>query len=705
MTRTDVVRHRPGGIGRELPPSRGAPHRAGSPVPQGRTPPRQRFPVLARPTLVTRLSEAAGSAPLTVVWAPAGAGKTTLAATWAAHASSAVDVTWTTLDPDGAGSRELDAQLVRALDHPDPRTSTAAVPHPRPHDRVLVVDNAERLTDPQLLDRLDRLVEDTRCGLHVVLLSRAQPSLPLHRYRIDGSVAELDYDDLSFDDRDAIDLLRLHGVHASAATARLLVARTGGWVAGIRIAALAMQEAASPLSVAEMESCLVPANNLMADYLLAEVVQPMSDAERMLLADSCVHADLDASLVDRLTGGSDGERVLGELARRHAFVRREGPTTYRVHPLLRRALYEKLRLESPGSVREAHRRAFRWYAGRGDVTTAVEHGVLAGSWAEVATLVLDGGLAALLAGADGGDLARRLDGLPREADAPGLAVVRTAAALRLGDLGRARALLGGARPTSRSVAVDRALQAVTAAVHRAADEPAAAAAAAARAGTVEPPGADADDGALRALLLRTQAEAALRAGRHPEACALSVTAVTACAGPAAEEERRRCLGVLALSEAARGRLSDGLDAADRAEGSTEATAAPASAAAELARAWVSVRRRNPAAACRILAGLDRDAEVDPFLAWAARVVRAQVPADPAAALARPTPETVGERDLSAKELEVLSHLAGLLTTEEIAAVMFISVNTVKTHVRSILRKLAVSRRNQAVRRARQLGLV
>ena len=66
---------------------------------------------------------------------------------------------------------------------------------------------------------------------------------------------------------------------------------------------------------------------------------------------------------------------------------------------------------------------------------------------------------------------------------------------------------------------------------------------------------------------------------------------------------------------------------------------------------------------------------------------------------------VGEQALSAKELEVLNHLAELLTTEEIAAAMYISVNTVKTHIRSILRKLAVSRRNLAVRRAQQLGIV
>jgi DNA-binding CsgD family transcriptional regulator len=62
-------------------------------------------------------------------------------------------------------------------------------------------------------------------------------------------------------------------------------------------------------------------------------------------------------------------------------------------------------------------------------------------------------------------------------------------------------------------------------------------------------------------------------------------------------------------------------------------------------------------------------------------------------------------ELTWRELEVLGHLAELLTTEEIAATMFISVNTVRTHVRNILRKLAVARRNDAVRRAWELGLL
>ncbi|HEX7628796.1 MAG TPA: LuxR C-terminal-related transcriptional regulator, partial [Candidatus Methylomirabilis sp.] len=72
--------------------------------------------------------------------------------------------------------------------------------------------------------------------------------------------------------------------------------------------------------------------------------------------------------------------------------------------------------------------------------------------------------------------------------------------------------------------------------------------------------------------------------------------------------------------------------------------------------------------------------------------------------ARPAPSALLE-PLTEKEREVLGHLAELLTTDEIAGTMFVSVNTVRTHVRNILRKLDASRRNEAVRRARELGII
>ena len=89
-----------------------------------------------------------------------------------------------------------------------------------------------------------------------------------------------------------------------------------------------------------------------------------------------------------------------------------------------------------------------------------------------------------------------------------------------------------------------------------------------------------------------------------------------------------------------------------------------------------------------------------------RQLAAAWPAGPAIRSTRPTQGAarVGS-NLSVRELEVLRLLSALLTTEEIAAELFISVNTVRTHVRRIFEKLGVSRRNDAVRRARELKLV
>jgi LuxR family maltose regulon positive regulatory protein len=91
-------------------------------------------------------------------------------------------------------------------------------------------------------------------------------------------------------------------------------------------------------------------------------------------------------------------------------------------------------------------------------------------------------------------------------------------------------------------------------------------------------------------------------------------------------------------------------------------------------------------------------------AWLSPSSTAQPRPDGHRTAARPEVSQVIQ-DLSDREMEVLQHLAGMLSTAEIAATMFISVNTVRTHIRSILRKLAVSRRNQAVRRARERGLL
>ena len=129
-------------------------------------------------------------------------------------------------------------------------------------------------------------------------------------------------------------------------------------------------------------------------------------------------------------------------------------------------------------------------------------------------------------------------------------------------------------------------------------------------------------------------------------------------------------------------------------------------------------REAPPAVRRLLAGNRQIVSRHPWLSAAERVTGLQ-PAAPSGASRDGGPSvrrgTAAQEDpsdlsglvlepLTTKEREVLGHLEELLTTEEMAEKMFVSVNTIRTHVRSILRKLGVNRRNAAVRRARELGL-
>jgi len=121
----------------------------------------------------------------------------------------------------------------------------------------------------------------------------------------------------------------------------------------------------------------------------------------------------------------------------------------------------------------------------------------------------------------------------------------------------------------------------------------------------------------------------------------------------------------------------------------------------------SLRRPFRDAARDVRRMLRNDVSLAPAAGWLSRSPRLPAPTRllPLVPNGNGAPAPIIVDALSARETEVLRHLANLLTTEEVAATMFVSVNTVKSHIRSILRKLSVSRRNAAIRRARELQLI
>ena len=458
-----------------------------------------------RPRITGRIAEGTRWCPLTVVTGPAGAGKTMAVAMWAA--AEADRVAWVCLDEFDNRPGAFWSYVVAALRRSGiavPKTLQAIPQEPAGVDGfllgltallaaqdlplTLVLDDLHLLTEPGTLKGLDFMLRNAGSGLRVVVTSRMDPLLPLHRYRVAGQLTEIRADDLAFSAAEASLLLAQHGSTLTADSLESLTQRTEGWAAGLRLAAMSLGAHPDP---GQFIKELLTEDSALICYLVDEVlnVQPPEVREVLLSTSILEHVSADGAV--ELTGDGHAAGVLASLARTNAFVQPLAPGWYRYHNLFAEMLRLKLRLEHPERVAVLHQRAARWHQRDGRLADAVRHAAKAADWPLAAAMVVDelaiGELAergaghplaaefaampadrawaepapylvaaalALAAGrheaataaldaADG-----LLDRLPADREAAGrlaTAVVRLTASLREGDLARAAAAAGSAR--------------------------------------------------------------------------------------------------------------------------------------------------------------------------------------------------------------------------------------------------------------------
>jgi LuxR family maltose regulon positive regulatory protein len=333
--------------------------------------------------------DAALRAPLTLVTAPAGWGKTAALVAWARTArigdgTETPVVRWVTSHSERGA--DVPGQLLGALPPPGPPHAEksdgdgllrAVDALQQPH--VVVVDDVREISDPDALAELEALVRHGLGRLRLVLSCRRDPSLPLYRWRVNGSLTEMRTNDLSLTIAETAQLLAAHDVVLPSATLYALHSITEGWPAGVRLAAMAMRGHPEPERVLDDGG---PFSTAVGDFLTGEVIDPLPAETRRLLLDAAIAPRLNAGLVEAITGRDDGARVLGELKGSNAFLTRNaGPGGwYRFHPLFARTLHAELLRRSPERVAELHRRASAWHATYGIPAEAMRHALLAEDW-------------------------------------------------------------------------------------------------------------------------------------------------------------------------------------------------------------------------------------------------------------------------------------------------------------------------------------
>ena len=554
---------------------------------------------VVRPRITKLVAEGTRWCPLTVVTGPPGAGKTMALALWAAAEPGTV--AWVGLDEFDNRPGVFWSYVVAAL-----RRSGVAVPKTLrgvPQEAgddgfllrltaaladlepavTLVLDDLHLLTEPGVLKGLDFVLRNVGAGLRLVVASRMDPLLPLHRYRLAGELTEVRAADLAFSTDEAGLLLAQHGGGMlSADSLESLTERTEGWAAGLRLAAISLGTHPDP---GQFVKELIAEDSALIGYLVDEVLNVAPPEVREVLLSTSILEHVSADAAVDLTGNEQAAGILMALVRTNAFVQPIGSGWYRYHTLFAEMLRLKLRHEHPDRVVSLHQRAARWYERNGLLTDAVRHAARAGDWQLAAGLVIDQlAIGQVIEPRDGQRLAEEFADMPLDQawTRPQPHLIAAALALSAGRYETCAAALDAADGLlQRCPADQQATSRLAAAVIRLTaclrtGDLTAAAAAASRAEVMlggVPDAAPAGHRDLSRRVLSGRAAVALWSGQPDEAARL-LEAAAAGAAAGGENEHAWWAGQLALAEALRGRLGRAADLAGQATQAALAAGAP-----------------------------------------------------------------------------------------------------------------------------------
>ena len=373
--------------------------------------PRSRRGLVPRPRLIERLDRGTASR-LTLVSAPAGFGKTTLLTEWLAAepAASARQrlVTWLSLDRADNDPATFWTYVIAALRTVAPGVGESALallraPQPPPVETVLtvllndlgavaaeivlVLDDYHVIDAGDVQDAMAFLLDHLPPGLHVVIASRADPALPLPRWRARGELVEARAAELRFTpDEAAVYLNETMGLRLTARDVAALEGRTEGWIAALQLAALSMQ---GRDDVAGFIAGFAGDDRYVVDYLAEEVLQRQPDRVQAFLLQTSILGRLNGPLCDAVTGQGGGKAMLEALDRGNLFLvplddRRQW---YRYHHLFADVLQARLLDEQPELVPDLHRRASAWFQRSGEPSVAIGHALAAEDFGRAADLV------------------------------------------------------------------------------------------------------------------------------------------------------------------------------------------------------------------------------------------------------------------------------------------------------------------------------
>jgi LuxR family transcriptional regulator, maltose regulon positive regulatory protein len=371
--------------------------------------------LVRREALFERLSSAPPGG-VALVCAPAGSGKTVLLRSWAEESALGERVAWVALDRGEQDGQRFLISMVDALADtidgeigikrikPTPNFLGEVVVEELLSDLeslddplVLVIDDLHELQAAEALTWLELFLARMPPKLRLVLGTRQEPELGLHRLRLADRLVEVRGSDLCFSQDETRALLEASDIGLSDEAVALLQERTEGWVAGLRLAAISLAGHPEPDRFVR-EFC--GSERTVAGYLLAEVLERQPAEVRDLLLRTSILDRVSGPLADFLTGSSGSEQVLQALEDANAFVTSldVARSWFHYHHLFADLLRLELRRTDPASIGALHRKAASWHESHGYPMEAIRHAQRAEDWQHAGRLLADNYLTLLIDG-------------------------------------------------------------------------------------------------------------------------------------------------------------------------------------------------------------------------------------------------------------------------------------------------------------------
>jgi LuxR family transcriptional regulator, maltose regulon positive regulatory protein len=719
-----------------------------------------------RPRLIEAL--AGSTERVKLIRAPAGWGKSTLVASWSRSPDEERPFAWLALDDTEDEPIRFWTYVMESLRSLDPRIGATSMPlllapgtdireqvlpallnevSELPESAVLALDDYHRLTSADVHAQVALFIERLPPALQISLTTRSEPPLPLARWRARGELLEIELANLRFDPGEAGELLNgILDLELDADQVARLCERTEGWAAGLFLAALSLRGVDDRGSFVER---FAGDDRNVVDYLGAEVLAAQPQSVREALVRSAILDRFCAPLLAAVTDARDGTSLLREIERANLFLipldsKREW---YRYHHLFQQLLQLELRVTKRELEPELHRCAADWYLEAGLAPEAIRHTIAAGDTDQAAELIAQHWAPALLGAAGDRMVDSWLTALGDEAVAADirLCFARCFMGLSFGDMDSVAKWLAiaeqaplpapfreGLTSAEGALAVVRtaylwergdvrgALSSGREALEAEGEGSPWRGIGAATIGLASGALGDLDEARRWSL---EYARVGRAFGQHlNETSGLGNAALFAAeAGDwaVAEELARRSMaisfehGINEHWSGAACHLALGLVLEQ--QGQHEEAELQIERAAELDR-----RGAGPIELGWSLLHLSRlqDEHNDRAAAWGSldeAVEQLSSAQDPGPVLERvvearrrmtaPARHVAAGETLSERELDVLRLLATPMTQREIGSELYLSLNTVKTHAKNIFRKLEVTNRQEAIARARELGIL